>query len=202
MGRTQEAKEVLQRAARFNNKELPADLDKMILINKTENSREEPSILMLFKGYLLKRTICLFAAWFTLTIGYYGLLLNIGKLGLGNLHNSSMILAVVEVPAIAVSIPILLKAGRRIPIFITFLVCALACIAFELLSISFTGGWYMIACLMLGKFAIGATNMMLPIFTAELYPTIIRNLGVGASQVSAGLALICIPHLWELVSNK
>ncbi|XP_026319253.1 solute carrier family 22 member 2-like [Hyposmocoma kahamanoa] len=198
VGRVKEAKEVLQKAAKFNKRELPVDLDKMILLNKSEHSGKEPSVLLLFKGYILKRTIFLFTAWFTLTIAYYGLLLNIGKLELGHLHTSSIILAIVEVPAIAVSIPVLLKAGRRIPIFISFLVCGVACIAFELFSMSLKSKWYLIACLMLGKFAIGSTNMMLPIFTAELYPTFIRNLGVGASQCAAGLALICIPHLWEL----
>lgn len=201
VGRVKEAKEVLQKAAKFNKRELPVDLDKMILLNKSEHSGKEPSVLLLFKGYILKRTIFLFTAWFTLTIAYYGLLLNIGKLELGHLHTSSIILAIVEVPAIAVSIPVLLKAGRRIPIFISFLVCGVACIAFELFSMSLKSKWYLIACLMLGKFAIGSTNMMLPIFTAELYPTFIRNLGVGASQCAAGLALICIPHLWELVSK-
>lgn len=200
MGRTQEAKEVLQKAATFNKIELPADLDKQLLLNKTEQSDEEPSVLMLFRGYLLKRTICLFVVWFAMTIAYYGLLLNIGNFNLGNLHVASIILAVVEVPAIALSIPILLKAGRRVPIFISMLVCGLACIASELFSISFDDEWIMIACLMVGKFAIGSTNMMMPIFTAELYPTVIRNLGVGASQISAGLALICIPYLWKLVS--
>ncbi|KAJ2951125.1 hypothetical protein O0L34_g5514 [Tuta absoluta] len=198
-GRTQEAKAVLQRAATFNKRELPNDLDKLLMLSKADHSDdEEPSIAMLFRGALLKRTICLAIVWFAMTIGYYGLLLNIGNFKMGNIHTTSLILAAVEVPAIAISIPILLKAGRRIPVFISMVVCGLACVASELLSISFNDQWIMIACLMVGKFAIGSTNMMLPIFTAELYPTVIRNLGVGASQVSAGLALICIPYLWKL----
>ncbi|XP_032516727.1 organic cation transporter protein-like isoform X2 [Danaus plexippus] len=198
MGRTEEAREILERAAKFNKRNTVADIDKLLLLHKVEEDREEPSVLMLFKGYLLKRTFCLFIAWFSMTIAYYGLLLNIGKFNLGNLHLTSIILAVVEVPAIALSIPILLKAGRRIPICITMFVCGVACVTSELLSILYDDVWIIIFCLMVGKFAIGATNMMLPIYTAELYPTVIRNLGVGASQISSGLALICIPYLWEL----
>ncbi|CAK1585492.1 unnamed protein product [Parnassius mnemosyne] len=199
-GRTQEAKEIIVKAAKFNRREIPEELDKMLMMSKPETEAEQPSVLMLFKGVLLMRTFCLFLAWFSMTIAYYGLLLNIGNLNLGNLHVTSIILAVVEIPAIAVSIPILLKAGRKIPIFISMLVCGLACVASELFSMSFDDDWILIACLMVGKFAIGSTNMMMPIFTAELYPTLIRNLGVGASQVSAGLALICIPYLWELTA--
>ncbi|CAH2047300.1 unnamed protein product, partial [Iphiclides podalirius] len=197
-GRIQEAKEIIVKAAKFNKREVPDDMDKLMILSKPDTEVEQPSVLMLFQGALLKRTFCLFLAWFSMTIAYYGLLLNIGNFNLGNLHVTSIILAVVEIPAIAMSIPILLKAGRRIPIFISMLACGLACVASELFSISFDDDWIMIACLMVGKFAIGATNMMMPIFTAELYPTLIRNLGVGASQVAAGFALICIPYLWEL----
>lgn len=200
MGKTEEAKVILQKAAKFNKREMPADIDKLLMLCKTENQMAGPSITLLFKGALLKRTICLLFAWFAMTIAYYGLLLNIGNFNIGNLHMTSIILAVVEIPAIALSIPVLLKAGRRIPIFISMIACGLACVATELFSISLNDHRIMIACLMIGKFAIGTTNMMLPIFTVELYPTMVRNLGVGASQVSAGFALICIPYLWKLVS--
>lgn len=200
MGKTQEAKIILKRAAVFNKREIPADLDKLLQLHKTETQDEGPSVFLLLKGALRKRTICLFIAWFSMTIAYYGLLLNIGNFNLGNLHVTSIILAVVEIPAIAISIPILLKAGRRIPIFISMVVCGAACIGSELFGLAFEEQWFVIASLMVGKFAIGSTNMMLPIFTVELYPTVVRNLGVGASQISAGLALICIPYLWKLVS--
>ncbi|XP_059057314.1 organic cation transporter protein-like isoform X2 [Achroia grisella] len=200
MGRTQEAKTILIKAAKFNKIEIPADLDKMLMVYKQELQDQEPSVLLLFKGYLRKRTVCLFVAWFAMTIAYYGLLLNIGNFNLGNLHVTSIILAVVEIPAIAMSIPILLKAGRRIPIFISMLVCGLACVASELFTEFIKEDWIVIVCLTIGKFAIGSTNMMLPIFTAELYPTMIRNLGVGASQIAAGLALIGIPYLWKLTA--
>jgi MFS transporter, OCT family, solute carrier family 22 (organic cation transporter), member 4/5 len=52
---------------------------------------------------------------------------------------------------------------------------------------------------MVGKFAISCSNAILPIFTAELFPTVVRNLGVGASNVSAGIALMIVPYLWNLV---
>lgn len=202
MGKTKEAKKILQSAASFNKRPLPADLDKLLLVHKSDQPPETSSITVLFKGQLLKRTLCLFVAWFGMTIGYYGLLLNIGNFGLGNLHISSIILAAVEIPAIAISIPILLKLGRKKPIFSSFALCSAACVATVLLNLSFDSDIVMISSLMIGKFAISTTNMMLPIFTAELYPTYVRNLGVGASQFSSGIALIFVPYLWYLVSDK
>lgn len=40
----------------------------------------------------------------------------------------------------------------------------------------------------------------MPVYTAELYPTAIRNAGVGACNVAAGIALIIVPYLSMLVS--
>lgn len=39
----------------------------------------------------------------------------------------------------------------------------------------------------------------MPVYTAEMYPTTIRNAGVGACNVAAGLALILTPYLSMLV---
>ena len=50
-----------------------------------------------------------------------------------------------------------------------------------------------------GKFTISAGNTIMPVYTAELYPTAIRNVGVGACNVAAGLALILTPYLSLLV---
>lgn len=52
-----------------------------------------------------------------------------------------------------------------------------------------------------GKFTISAGNTIMPVYTAELYPTSIRNIGVGACNVAAGFALILTPYLSMLVST-
>lgn len=51
----------------------------------------------------------------------------------------------------------------------------------------------------LGKFTISAGNTIMPVYTAELYPTAIRNAGVGACNVAGGIALIIVPYLSMLV---
>lgn len=53
----------------------------------------------------------------------------------------------------------------------------------------------------LGKFTISAGNTVMPVYTAELYPTAIRNAGVGACNVAAGVALIIVPYLSLLVRS-
>jgi len=53
---------------------------------------------------------------------------------------------------------------------------------------------------MAGKFSVSSSNVIMPLYTAELFPTVIRNLGVGTSNIPAGIALIMVPYLWNLVS--
>ena len=52
---------------------------------------------------------------------------------------------------------------------------------------------------LVGKCTIGATNAIIQTFTAYQYPTQMRNLGVGAGNFAAGIALIIVPYLWLLV---
>lgn len=60
--------------------------------------------------------------------------------------------------------------------------------------------WLITSLTMISKFAISSCNAIIPVYTAELYPTTIRNIGVGASNVSAGTALMLVPFLWNFVS--
>jgi hypothetical protein len=60
--------------------------------------------------------------------------------------------------------------------------------------------WITIAFAMVGKFSVSSSNAVMPVFTAELFPTVVRNLGVGSSNVPAGIALMLVPYLWNLVS--
>lgn len=108
---------------------------------------------------------------------------------------------VVEVPAVAVSILILLKMGRRWPLFFTMVMSGVACLLTLPMPYLFSNvQWFITSLAMVGKFTISSANAVAPVFTAELYPTIIRNIGVGANNVSAGIALLLVPYLWELVS--
>lgn len=59
--------------------------------------------------------------------------------------------------------------------------------------------WIGTALAMVAKFSASASNAIMPVFTAELFPTVVRNVGVGASNVPAGIALMLTPYLWNLV---
>lgn len=107
----------------------------------------------------------------------------------------------VEIPAVFISIFILLKGGRRWPLTITMVLSGVACLL--TVPLYFVGAnlqWLITSLTMISKFGISSCNAIIPVYTAELYPTTIRNIGVGASNVPAGIALMSVPYLWNFVS--
>ncbi|KAJ8960531.1 hypothetical protein NQ318_013819 [Aromia moschata] len=200
LGRTQEVMVILEKAARFNGRELPPNIDKQLLPESADEPAENVSVADLFKtAPMRKRTVCLFLIWFSVYLVYYGLVLNLGNIG-GNLYVNSVLQGAVEIPAVAISIFILLKSGRRWPLSLTMIISGVACACTLPLYLFADLQWVTTSLTMLSKFCISSSNAVMPVFTAELYPTTIRNIGVGAANVSAGIALMLVPYLWNLSS--
>nr|CAD7453463.1 unnamed protein product [Timema tahoe] len=225
MGRKDEVMLILKEAARVNKRQLPANTDKILqqmMDMKDPGDEKKAGILDLFRTPNMRKTsLILYIIWFSVYLVYYGLVLNLGKIG-GNVYLNTILSGVVEIPAIAISILILLKMGRRGPFCLTLMVSGVACFLTLLVplgrsyldwnTISLTPmynhldvvtgrsdlEWITISLAMLGKFAVSSSNAVMPVFTAELFPTVVRNLGVGSSNVSAGVALMLVPYLWNL----
>ena len=52
------------------------------------------------------------------------------------------------------------------------------------------------------KITVGASNALIPSYTAHHYPVYMRNLGIGAGNLAAGFALVLVPYLFLLVSDR
>ncbi|XP_060526541.1 organic cation transporter protein-like isoform X2 [Cylas formicarius] len=202
LGRTKEVLQIMETAARFNGKTLPINSGKQLRPRTIgDESAEDVQVSDLFKTpSMRKKTLVLFLIWFSVYLCYYGLVLNLGNI-YGNLYVNSVLVGILEVPAIAISIVILLKGGRKWPMAITMILSGVfAALAVPWALVSSDLQWLATAFTMASKFSISSSNAIMPVYTAELYPTIIRNIGVGAANVSAGIALMLVPYLWELIS--
>ncbi|XP_053671676.1 organic cation transporter protein [Anopheles nili] len=193
-GRIAEVKEVIRKAAAFNNRPLPDNLDKL-LKPPMDEEQTAAGVCELFRSkYLRMVTFCFLCIWFTMNLVYYGLVLNMNSFG-GNIYLNSALAGLVEIPAIALAMYIINRTGKKWLFCATFFFAALACLCAaivegkpEFLSMKITF-------VMIGKFTISAGNTIMPVYTAELYPTAIRNVGVGACNLAAGFALVLTPYL-------
>ncbi|KAL5233088.1 hypothetical protein ACI65C_000498 [Semiaphis heraclei] len=200
MGRVEETMEVLEKASKINKHPLPANMDKILKqsINKFEiNGKPKVRVSDLFRTKNIRKiSLVLYILWFSLYLVYYGLVLNLSNIG-GNIYINTIISGLVEIPAILISVVILLKMGRRIPLCLTMVAGGIACLLTTILPAD-TDEWISLSLVMAGKFSVSSSNVIMPLYTAELFPTVIRNLGVGTSNIPAGIALIMVPYLWNL----
>lgn len=87
-GRIAAVKSIVERAAKFNGRQLPPDYESMLKPPPQEDSSQ--SCISLFNsGYLRCVTICFLCIWFTMNLVYYGLILNMSTFG-GNVYLNSV----------------------------------------------------------------------------------------------------------------
>uniref|UniRef100_A0A146LK24 Organic cation transporter protein n=2 Tax=Lygus hesperus TaxID=30085 RepID=A0A146LK24_LYGHE len=198
------ALQVMREIAEFNKKDLPPNADKLVKQAIMDGDNHAPAVGLkdLFNTPEIRKvSFVMYSIWFTVYFVYYGLVLNVSKWG-GNVYADSVISAAVELPAIGLSILILLKMGRRLPLCIATVLAGVACLLTIFVKSDGGGddGWKFLTLATFARFCISSSNVVMPVFTAEKFPTAMRNLGVGSSNAPAGIALLSIPYLWNIAS--
>lgn len=197
-GRVQEAKDLLQRASQENGVEMPSEaLD--TLLNNSEDSMPDarkPSLFDLFRYPNLRRkSILLFFNWLVNSGTYYGLSWHASNLG-GNDYVNFVISGVVEVPAYTFLIFTLNRWGRKIILCGCMMLSGLALLA--TLFVPANMPWLIVCLAMIGKLAITSSYGAIYVFTAEQFPTVIRNVGLGASSTFARIGGVIAPYVNHL----
>ncbi|XP_029314088.1 solute carrier family 22 member 13-like [Cottoperca gobio] len=187
-GRKEEALKELRRAARVNGRTVPEDLlDKL----EMEGASRRRNVLDLFRiPYLRKRTFIMSFNWFSTSLQYYGLSLNVGSFGL-NIYLTQFIFAVAEIPAMFVPLALIQHFGRRICQAGCLLLGGAACLMVLVIPHDLPVVVTTIA--LLGKFASAASFNTAYVYTAELYPTVLRHKGFGVNSMCARVAAIIAP---------
>lgn len=82
-GRIEELKKLIETAARWNGRTLPANYEKSLSVPTDEE--QSGSLLDLFKPEYLRTTLLLLVAWYALVLQYMAITLHIGEMG-GNIY--------------------------------------------------------------------------------------------------------------------
>lgn len=198
-GRHQEAKDLLQRASLENGVEMPEETFDTLLNNNSEDSKpdmKKPSLFDLFRYPNLRRkSILLFFNWLVNSGTYYGLSWHASNLG-GNDYVNFVISGVVEVPAYTFLIFTLNRWGRKIILCGCMMLSGLALLA--TLFVPADSQWLIVTLAMIGKLAITSSYGAIYVFTAEQFPTVIRNVGLGASSTFARIGGVIAPYVNHL----
>lgn len=193
------AKRVLQKVAKINGTELPEEFTQGHEEEEEAENPEGKNPLVLFKyPNLRKKTLILCFTWFVNSGVYYGLVLNSSNLG-GDDYINFIIGALLEYPAYIYCIFFLNKHGRRLPLAITMIIAGLS--LFATIFISTDESSIMVLLAMIGKLGITTSYAIIFVFSAELYPTVIRNMGMGLSSTCARVGGVISPFVVLLADH-
>ncbi|XP_050674808.1 organic cation transporter protein isoform X1 [Leptidea sinapis] len=200
-GKPREAVDIVQKALKLNNSDIVLDRAELISKGKIEVERDlEESgagTLDLFKTPVLRtRTINLCLAWFANSLVYYGLTLSTGKLE-GNPYVITAIFGLVEFPSYAFVIYFLDIWGRRGLMSSMMLLGGTACVIAAFLP---TGSTFSTVVVIIGKLFIAGSFAIIYNYSAELFPTVVRNSAIGLGSMFARLSAGLTPLITLLDS--
>ena len=146
------------------------------------------------------KSVCVITAimmllWCVTSMVYYGLALNVKHLG-GSLYVNFILGSLIELPSFVVTQFLLSRLGRRLSLFCLLLSGSFSC--FLCMFLQLQGGHNVTAISMTalaGRFCISASYAVLYVYSAELFPTVVRNAGMGVSSLSARVGGMVAPFI-------
>ncbi|XP_003782259.1 solute carrier family 22 member 5 [Otolemur garnettii] len=192
-GQFKEAEVIIRRAAKMNGIVAPSTIfDPSELQDLSSKKQQSHSILDLLRTRNIRIvTIMSIILWMTISVGYFGLSLDTPNLH-GDVYMNCFLSAVVEVPAYVLAWLLLRYLPRRYSMATALFLGGSVLLFVQLVPPDL---YYLATVLvMVGKFGITAAFSMVYVYTAELYPTVVRNMGVGVSSTASRLGSILSPY--------
>uniref|UniRef100_A0A1A8BNK5 Major facilitator superfamily (MFS) profile domain-containing protein n=1 Tax=Nothobranchius kadleci TaxID=1051664 RepID=A0A1A8BNK5_NOTKA len=187
--RREEAVALLRKAALVNGRVLPPAFQ----VEKWEISggaKRNHSVLDLVQTpQMRKRSVILFYIWFVNVLVYYGLSLGVSRLGT-NLYLTQFVFGLVEIPA-RTMVLLVLPLSRRLSQSGFLAVGGLACLL--MLTVPADHPNVLTGLAMVGKFGITASFAVIYVYTAEIFPTVVRQTGIGVSSMFARMGGVLAP---------
>ncbi|XP_072256939.1 solute carrier family 22 member 4-like [Pyxicephalus adspersus] len=191
-GRIEEAEAIIRRAAKQNKVSAPAVIFKTSELDEKQRLNKRHTILDLVKTHNIRIiTILTILFWLIVSIGYFGVSLNTPNLN-GDPFLNCFLLAAIEVPSYIIAWQLLRIVPRRYSMCGTMLLGGVVLLLIQLVPIDLH---ILSTCMvMIGKFGVTAAFSMAYVYTAELYPTVIRNMGVGIGSMSSRVGSVISPY--------
>ncbi|XP_070699277.1 organic cation/carnitine transporter 2-like [Pempheris klunzingeri] len=197
-GRVEEAEAIIRDAAKRNKMEPPSVIFSPLQVKLQSERRKAHNICDLLRFPNIRLiSITLWLVWNTLTIAYFALSLNTSNLH-GNSYFNCFLSALVEMPAYALSWMMFRWCSRRLSLFSTLFMGGLFLLFIQLIPANMIS--LAITLEMMGKFSVTTAFAIVYAYTAELYPTTLRNTAVGTCSMVSRIGSIIAPYFIYLRS--
>ncbi|XP_074033398.1 organic cation transporter protein isoform X2 [Leptinotarsa decemlineata] len=198
LGRKEEAIEVLKKAAtenKIDDETFQIALTGLSNVDPTDN--ETPCLSALFSTrQLKKRSFLLYLNWTICGITFYAFSQYLGHVG-SNIFLTVGVSGFIALPGTVLCVVLVGTFGRRWTICSAYLTCAVCFLAIIFMPKNvFIHDWPRVILAAVGIVGMSISMPALYLFTSELYPTILRNAGVGVcimfSRIGSMLAPLVI----------
>lgn len=202
--RVSEAIIIVQRALKVNGSDVNVDAAKLVsqtrVQQETKTERSHGMLDLFRTPNLRKKSLNICLNWFANSIVYYGLSLNMGNL-VGNPFVMMFLSGLVELPAYILVIFTMDRAGRRCLVSTLLLIGGVCCIcAANIAATSEIAATITVTTVLIGKACVAGSFAVAYNYTAELFPTVIRNTALGIGSMCARLSGALTPMIFLLDS--
>ncbi|KAB7507918.1 Organic cation transporter protein [Armadillidium nasatum] len=142
-----------------------------------------------------KRTINLMFCWAVVTTSYYGLSANSAKIG-SNVFTSFILIMLIEVPSYIFAFLVLDRIGRKGTLCFTLLLGGISLIISGFIPSDMHT--VIVTLSMLGKSGVSAAFAVVYVYSAEIFPTLYRSIGIGSCSMCARIGGILAPFIANL----
>ncbi|XP_048236592.1 organic cation transporter protein-like [Haliotis rufescens] len=221
-GRTAEANAIIKKIAKSNKATLRDTV--MSDLSVEEDVQQTPLWSTCTSPVLVMRSVAVFFNWFAINIVYYGLSLNVGNLS-GDIYLNFFISCLMELIGSILCHLLMNKVGRKTILCSSMILGGLTCtsslfpliygnsckILFHLIAVKMNiydnmvlvlqqhaTEWILIAITMVGKLCAATAFTVMYIFSAELFPTTLRQSAMGACSLFEGIAGMVAPYIADL----
>ncbi|XP_027974225.1 solute carrier family 22 member 8 [Eumetopias jubatus] len=185
-GKFSKALKILRQIAALNGKKeegkkLSVEELKLIMQKEISLAKAKYSIVDLFRTPNMRRvTCCLSLAWFSTGFGYYSLAMGVEEFGV-NLYILQLIFGGVDIPAKFITVLSINYLGRHVTQASSLLLAGGSILAIIFVPSDLQTLRTVLA--VFGKGCLSSSFSCLFLYTTELYPTVIRQTGMGISNL-------------------
>ncbi|NXQ94620.1 S226A protein, partial [Sagittarius serpentarius] len=195
-GKAERAVKVLQRVARINKRKeegekITVEILKSNMKEELAGLKSSYTISDLVRTPVIRHIFfCLSIVWFSISFSYYGLAMDLQNFGV-SIYLIQVIFGAVDFPAKVVVTVSLSYVGRRVSLMVALFLAGLVIIANIFVSTELQ--MVRTALAVIGKGCLSASFNCVFLYTTELYPTPIRQTGLGFGSTMARVGGIVAP---------
>lgn len=203
-GRREKAENIFRLIARRNNRPFL----KPILSEEDGEAHVEQGVSFIALcsfPRLLCNTVVVFFNWFVVALVFLGLSWNVNNLA-GDVFLNFFLTSIAEIVGFILCIPLLNRVGRK-PVYVVSLLTGGVALLLTMVPVLLGSSdiqWMMFLLSLVGKIGTSAAFATIFLYSAELFPTVIRNSGLGIANFCArtgGMIAPYIPDLSQIVSG-